>query len=323
MTIRAIENPPIHSSSSHFPATIAVTGGTGFIGRHLLPALLSNGHKVRALVRGSRNPISSNNLTWVSGDLNLSPALDELMQGADCVIHLAGVVRGVSHKDFESVNVTGCNNIFESVCKVAPKARFLLISSLAARHPKLSHYASSKRKAEDLLQLQNFLWTIFRPTAVYGAGDSELLPLFRIIAKGFMPVAGARDARISLLYVADLVSAVLAWIAHPQSTAGRCYELADSYPNSYTWAEVGEIIAGLSGKSVTSVKIPDALLKSVAWTNRLLASVLGYAPMLTPEKVREILHPDWQCSSFPAEQDFGWTARYKLQDGLQALPGWL
>lgn len=301
----------------------AVTGSSGFIGQHLVRALLAKGYQVKALVRRDQHLLAHPHLTWVQGHLGQPAALRALAQDADSVIHLAGAVRGLGYASFAAVNVTGCSNLIEAVCTIAPKAKLLLVSSLAARYPELSNYARSKRAGELLLEAKSIHWTIFRPTAIYGAGDTELLPLFRVISKGVLPLVGTKDAKVSLLYIEDFIGAIMRWIADGgRATFGKKYELADEHQGAYTWPEIGKIIGRLTGRSPVSVPVPAALLFTLAQINRVVASLVGYAPMLTPDKVREILHPDWRCSLSAARDDFGWEPQYRLADGLQAMPGW-
>lgn len=301
---------------------VAVTGSSGFVGQHLVRALLAKGYQVKALVRRDQHLLAHPHLTWVRGHLGQSAVLHALAQDADSVIHLAGAVRGLDYDSFAVVNVTGCSNLIEAVCMAAPKAKLLLVSSLAARHPELSNYARSKREGELLLEAKSIDWTIFRPTAIYGAGDTELLPLFRVIAKGVLPRVGTKDARVSLLYVEDFIGAILSWISDGRATFGKKYELADEHKDAYTWPEIGKIIGRLTGRSPVSVPVPTALLFTMAQINRVFASLVGYAPMLTPDKIREILHPDWRCSLSAARDDFGWAPQYQLEDGLKAIADW-
>lgn len=309
---------------SEKPIVVAVTGGTGFLGRHLLKALAATDFQVRALTRQlSDDSPQGSSLVWIQGDLGQQAALKELVQGADLVVHLAGAVRGATYENFAQVNVKGSANLIEAVCRVAPQAKVLLLSSLAARHPELSYYARSKRAGEILFEdRQDIFWTIFRPTAIYGLGDKELLPWFRMIAKGVLPVIGGRDVTISLLYINDLVSAILAWMAWTEAITGQTYELADGHLHAYSWLEIGDIIGNITGRSVTSVFIPRAMLMSVSWINRFGASVFGYAPMLTPGKVREILHSDWRCSLSALSHDLHWLPGYQLGDALKVMPNW-
>lgn len=299
--------------------TVAVTGATGFIGQHLVPALLAAGYKVKALTRRSQKPDTE--VDWIQGDLSQFEALSQLVQGAHYVVHLAGQVRGSNYSEFETVNVAGCQNIIKAASQSSLNPGFLMISSLAARHPELSHYAASKHAGEALLSEKNSAldWTIFRPTAVYGTGDLELMPLFNSIARGWIPRIN-HNGRISLIYVADLVHAIMAWLVHPQKPFGNIYELSDGRREAYTLDEIVATILGLKRPTRIPLPLPKSLLLTIAWLNNCLSLIFGYTPMLTPGKVREIWHPDWRCR-YQEGTDFGWTPRYQLEDALKAIWG--
>src|SRR5262245_24206834 len=131
------------------PGPVALTGATGFIGRHLANHLRTRGFTVRALTRRPQPHLEG--LAWIPGDLSDLAALARLLDGASFVVHCAGVVRGASVDDFDRVNAAGTANLIAAALALPRPPPFLLISSLAAREPDLSWYAASKRKAETRL----------------------------------------------------------------------------------------------------------------------------------------------------------------------------
>jgi nucleoside-diphosphate-sugar epimerase len=144
----------------------AVTGGTGFVGRHVVAALAASGWRLRLLVR--RNPgldIGAEPVDLVPGSLDDPAALDALVTGADAVIHLAGAIKGADRAAFDRVNRDGTAALAAAWRRRAPEARFVLLSSLAAREPGLSAYAASKAAGEHALR------------AVAGAQDGRGLPI--------------------------------------------------------------------------------------------------------------------------------------------------
>ena len=305
--------------------TIALTGATGFVGAALAKRLTKAGYKVQALIRPSsihKRPVDIA-AEWVAGDLNDRQSLGQLVKGVDAVIHCAGAVRGATRAQFDCVNADGLVNLVRKTVAQRPMPRFLLISSLAAREPHLSPYAASKRQGEKILteQSNRLSWTIYRPCAVYGPGERELLPIFKWMAKGIAPVLGAGTGRISLIYVRDVAEAVVKWLNHDSCQFGT-YELHDGHPNGYSWHEIIDTFRQLRSKAIIRLRVPMMLIKLAAWINLLAARITGYAPMLTPGKIHELSHPDWVCDNTALNGAIGWTPKILLPEGLKRTLNW-
>ncbi len=302
---------------------MAVTGATGFIGAAICQRLRQSDYRVRILARSPRRVEAV--APWVdeviSGDLHDPAALTRLVEGVDAVVHCAGVVRGASQAAFDRVNVQGLANLVTAMA--GSSARLLSFSSLAAREPSLSFYARSKYRGEQVLRQQagELRWTVLRPPGVYGPGDTELLPLLRLMARGVAPVPGSPEARFSLIFVHDLAALTVAWLQHREPVTG-VFTPDDGEPGGYNWHDVSATVARLCRRRVRVLRVPDVLLTPPAWVNRSLARVFGYAPMLTPEKLRELRHPDWVCDSASLRQALDWQPRVRLEAGLRSTPGW-
>ena len=124
-----------------------MTGGTGFVGSHLVDAALAAGHDVIALTR--REQPRREQVSWISGDLHDRAALERLVDEADAVIHVAGVISGHGAGALEKGNVEGTLAMLAAATAGGIR-RFVHVSSLAAREPNLSLYGASKAKAEGL-----------------------------------------------------------------------------------------------------------------------------------------------------------------------------
>jgi nucleoside-diphosphate-sugar epimerase len=304
---------------------VALTGATGFIGLRLLTTLTASGRRVRGLFRPrrGRRPPPIPGVTWLPGDLNDRDALVALVAGTHAVVHCAGAVRGAGRVDFDRVNVDGTARLADVVARHSPEARFLLMSSLAARSPELSHYAASKRRGEEAIQaiLDPSAWTILRPPAVYGPGDRELLPLFRAMARGFAPLPGVGSGRFSMLFVDDLATAVEAWL---ETTIGAAiFEVDDGHRGGYDWNSALEIASRTlrGGRPIRRLSVPLPVLRAAAGVNLAAARLFGYSPMLTPGKIREIVHPDWVANHGAFSDSTGWHPRCDLGRGLQRTFG--
>jgi nucleoside-diphosphate-sugar epimerase len=300
--------------------TIALTGATGFIGSAVLESFAADGWQIRALIRSQAVParFAKIEIQWIEGSLDESASLRRLVNGVDHVIHCAGVVRGVSKSDFDRVNVDGVGRLAEAASAQEPVPQFLLISSLAAREPHLSAYAASKRKGEDTLTdvSAKLHWVALRPPAVYGPGDREILPLFRWMIRGIAPVIGLRNGRFSLIHVEDLAEAIKDLLLHPTQSRS-IFELHDGHPNGYGWKDVIDTVEQLNHKRIFRIPVPSILLRCLAGFNVAAAWAAGYAPILTPGKVRELMHPDWTCENEALSRATGWQPRIGLAEGLR------
>ncbi len=304
---------------------IAVTGATGFIGHSICSQLLAHNYSVRALVRNSRKAslCESGDTDIIRGNLADQDSLRRLVSGADAVIHCAGSVRGASQAQFDRVNVDGTRNLLHAMKASGTPQRLMYISSLAAREPQLSFYAASKHRAEQLLknEAEDIAWIILRPPAVYGPGDRELLPLFRLMARGVALTAGLPTAQFSMLYVDDLSAAAIAWL-HSDPVVEGIFTIDDGHAEGYDWHDVSKVVGELCQRKVRVVQAASWLLDLPAWINSRIGAVIGSAPMLTPEKLRELRHHDWVCNNAEFQQAVNWHPKVQLHEGLRATPDW-
>jgi nucleoside-diphosphate-sugar epimerase len=300
---------------------VALTGATGFVGTALRQQLVASGYRVRALYRPRAGRVlkDTENLEWIAGDLADRVALANLAKGADAFVHCAGSVRGARRADFDRVNEQGVLDTVRAANGEPSCQRYLLISSLAAREPQLSDYAGSKWRGERALEANagHLAWAALRPPAVYGPGDREMLPLFQGMARGLAPIPGDGKGRFSLIHVADLATAVVAWLA-TEGDSGNTYELDDGHENGYDWDTVLDTASRvLRGNApIRRLTIPASLLRLVGGVNLAAARVFGYAPMLTLGKVREVTHADWVADGTAFEHATGWRPVFGFERGL-------
>lgn len=257
-------------------------------------------------------------VTWLHGDLDNQSVLNELVSGVSAVIHCAGAVRGASFEAFAHANISGTEHLLQAITQQQQPPRLLLISSLAARESQLSWYAQSKYLAEQCVINHHspLDWTIFRPTAVYGPGDKELKPLFQTTRKGFLPVIGKQHNRFGLIHVDDLVCAMHVWLERTAPCPG-IFEIDDGTPGGYSFQSLADLLQEVWNRPVRCITVPCFLIQNIAVVNLRLAKILGYSPMLTPEKVKELHHPDWVCDNAPLMQVLpDWQPRIRLHDAV-------
>ena len=297
---------------------VAVTGATGFVGPHLVAALARHGYKVRLLIR-RWSPVPSLagvEAEVVLGDLANEVALRRLVDGADTVIHAAGLIKARTPADFMTVNRDGTARL--SV--LAPEARFILLSSLAAREPQLSAYAGSKRGAEQVVAERSGPWLAVRAPAVYGPGDRETLAYFKTAARGFAPRPRGEGARLSLIHVEDLAE-VLARVVEA-ALPPAIYEIDDGREGGYGHGDLASAAGEALGRSVRSIPVPRVAMEIVGWANGLRHALGGGAQILTRAKVRELFHPDWTVHDRLLAATIGFRPRYDLKAGFRDTILW-
>jgi nucleoside-diphosphate-sugar epimerase len=300
-------------------AVVAVTGATGFLGRHLVRALDQGGFRPRVLAR--RDVVapewSGLETELVVGDLGSTASLDRLCAGADVVIHVAGLIKARSRVEFDRVNALGTRAVAEAARKA--EARFLLVSSLAARAPSLSDYAASKRAGEEAARsVIGEDLTIVRPPAIYGPGDLETLGLFRLAQTSpWLPVLDPK-ARMALIHVEDAASQIADLVR--QWRPGT-FALSDARSSGYGWTDLMRAAGAAVGRQPKTMRIPTALISGAGWVSQTWSSLTGTVSILSPGKAREILHLDWSLSD--AERVPGALAtRYQIDDGFAHSVNW-
>ncbi|MGA2134251.1 MAG: NAD-dependent epimerase/dehydratase family protein [Bryobacteraceae bacterium] len=311
---------------------ILVTGGTGFIGSHLVDRLISRGSTVRCLVRRT-SPVRA----WpppverTEGDLETGAGLAEALRGVDTVIHLAGVTKARVPSDYERGNVTATANLIRAAEDVR---RFVHVSSLAAAGPSppdralteadaprpVSRYGRSKLAGEEVVRKSPLSdrTVIVRPPVVYGPRDADVFQMIRAVASGWMLQIGRTPRRFSLIYVGDLVDGIIA--AADGGQGGQLFYLA--HAAAVSWAEFGGTAAGLMGRRLRTLAIPEKAAYAVGWCAERWSGFRGKPGILSRDKVREACCTGWVCDPGLAGRELDFRARTGLQDGLRQTVQW-
>lgn len=290
---------------------IAVTGGTGFVGARLLAVLAEEGHEVRAL---TRRPMSdAGKLIWVHGSLEEQESLNELADGVDALIHVAGVLNA-DQAGFEAGNVQGTAAVL-AAAKSRKVPRFVHVSSLAAREPGLSHYGGSKARSEVLVRDSGLNFAIVRPPAVYGPGDRETLELFRMAKRGLilLPPKG----RISLLHADDLARLLIA-LARAESPPPLT-EPDDGKPGGWTHRELAAALGDAVGRKGLVLSVPRSAMRLGALLDGLIRRDRA---KLTPDRAAYFCHPEWVADPAFAPPPGLWAPGIETPQGLKATREW-
>lgn len=289
---------------------LAVTGGTGFVGGHLLDLATAQGHTVRALTRRPQSPRPS--VTWITGDL-ASPG--DLCAGAGAVIHIAGTIAAATRAGFDAGNVAGTASVI-AAARAAGVSRFVHVSSLAAREPGLSDYGASKKAAEALVAASGLDWAIVRPPGVYGPGDRETLPVFQMVARGVAILPG--DGRFSLIEVGDLSAALLALAASDYTGIA---EIDDGH-GAYTHADLARAIGVAVGQVPRLIRLPLGVLRVTATVETMLARLQKRSPKMTHDRARTLAHPDWVAATGRGLPPALWRPATDIAAGLASAVAW-
>jgi nucleoside-diphosphate-sugar epimerase len=293
---------------------IAVTGGTGFVGRAFIERALEAGHALRALARSPQD--ARPGIAWIAGDLGNRDALAELVRGADAVVHIAGVVNAPDVAGFEAGNVAGTLNVVEMAAAEGVR-RFVHVSSLSAREPGLSAYGASKARGEKVVKASLLDWTVVRPPAIYGPHDKEMFELFRAARWGVVPVP--KEGRASLIHVDDLARLLLALLPGGLPVSGRVFEPDDGRPGGWEHRELALAIGWAMGRRPRVLGLSPGALRKAASVDNFLR---GKAAKMTPDRAGYLSHPDWTGDPSAQVPTDWWEPKIETRSGLRATAEW-
>jgi dihydroflavonol-4-reductase len=316
---------------------VLVTGSTGFIGVHLVGALIARGWGVRCLVRTTSNraPIAAHQVEYVVGSLQDQHALREAVQGVDLIFHLAGATK-VRHPDeYDAINRVGTENLL-TACREAGTTlrRLLYVSSIAAAGPSptgvplkesdparpVGPYGRSKLRAEEavLAYKAQLPVMVLRPSAIYGPRDTDFLQLFRAVRYGVLPHIGRQDLRVDLCFVTDLIHGMIA-AAESSHGLGEVFFLGGT---CHTWRELGGEVSRLLQVKSREIALPRATVLAVARLADGWARLRQQPSLLSRANMLERLQPHWVCESTKARQTFAYAPATPLAQGLAETLRW-
>jgi nucleoside-diphosphate-sugar epimerase len=311
---------------------ILVTGGTGFIGTHLLETLVAKGESVRALVRRTRVPrVLLSGVETVYGDLSGGDGLSDALRGAHAVIHLAGVTKALRTRDYYTGNVRSTEQLanamsgrgmrlvhVSSLAAIGPSTAGVPLAEDAEPHP-LTHYGKSKLEAERLVRRLAPDAVIVRPPVVYGPRDTDVFQLLKSISKGLVLEIAGGERWFSAIYVKDLVQGLLAAVSAPRAV-GRTYFLAHAKPAS--WGQLGASAARIMARTPRVVTVPFAVANAVGASAEIWARVTRKPGIVSREKIAEARCMAWTCDTARAAAELGFLAPTSLDEGLAATLSW-
>ena len=315
-----------------------VTGANGFVGSHLVDLLLKKGLKVRCITR------KTSNLRWLKNkDIEIhdcglldKDGLKKAFDGAEYVYHVAGVVKSKKPEGYFKGNVDTTKNLLEVAIEFKDSLkRFLVVSSQTAAGPSsngvpvdekskckpITTYGKSKLAEEDLAKsfMDKLPITICRAPAVYGERDTEILIFFKTFYSGLMTTIGFDKKLISLIHVEDLVNGFYL-AAINESAKGQIYFISSE--KYYTWEEIGKVTSKVLNKKPLKVKVPHAIVFSIAAIAQFFAIFSSKPATLNIEKAKDITQKTWTCDTSKAVMELGYHQNISLEEGISKTCDW-
>ena len=327
---------------------VLVTGATGFIGGHLVEALLRQGVEVRCLARptSNTNRLAELDVTLCAGDVTDPHGLEEAIDGTDVVFHVAGLTTALSKRAMWRVNRDGAATVATACSRQQRPPTMVLVSSVAAAGPAdqstarcetdsaapVSIYGRSKRAGELAVEqfAGTFPITVVRPGIIFGPRDRLTLPIFKTIATwGIHPLVGLGRTKISLLHVADLIELLLAAAesgerlpapSNAQPAGTGIYFAADEVAPSYR--ELGLLIAKAMQRRVIPLPTPPACAWTAAAISQLASQLIRRTTPFNLDKIREATQASWAITPAKATRQLGWLPGAPLEARLRETVDW-
>lgn len=292
---------------------VFVTGGSGFVGRQVVQALVARGHEVRCLVRpgaATKLPAAAN-ISLAGGDVSRPDTLSPAVAGCDAVVHLVGIIREFPRRGitFQRLHVEATANVV-AAARAAGVRRYLHMSALEAQPAPVAAYHQTKLQAEELVKTSGLSYTIFRPSLIYGPADA-FMNLFRgqIESYRLVPIIGDGRYLLQPVPVWQVAQGFALALEKPQ-TANRSYDVGGPEPLALN--EIIDILAKTLAKRVWKVHLPVRPL-------RLAAALFQGFPWfpVTVDQITMLLAGN-TCDPTAFFEDFGLTP-VALPDGLASF----
>lgn len=315
---------------------IFITGGTGFIGSHIVDHFANNNdYEVYALVRDLDNPkwLKDLDIQLLKGDLFSIPPLPS---DIDYVIHSAGCTKTNKLRDYTKVNRDGTKSLFESlVTQYIFPNKIIYISSLGVTGPSVSDepikesqtpcpltpYAESKLQGEEeaLKFKDKFTLIILRPGGVFGPRDTDFLHLFKSIKKGILPAIDSNQRLASIIYVKDLVYAVELCL-QKDIKSGEIFNIVN--PQPYSWDEFGHMTSQILNIKLKKVIISYPIAFLIASFSHIMSKFNKNPSIIDKNKLKELNETCWVANCGKAVTQLGFQPQYSLNEAIQETLNW-
>jgi nucleoside-diphosphate-sugar epimerase len=317
---------------------VFVTGGTGFVGSHVVEKLVDEGHEPLCLVRETSDTDHLDRLgvdTYV-GSLAEVETMRGAIEEADAVIHIAGVIKVRDFDDFYRINGEATGELAALASEANPDlARFVYVSSVSAQGPSdgpeprphdaqpepVSHYGKSKLLGEERLGefVAQIPVSIFRPPPVYGPRDYEMLAAFKMAKYGLAPVYGDGSGYLSLIHVHDLADAIVTAI-EVDHRSGAVFAIDDG--EVHTWKSLTSKFGEAMGKKPRHICVPKVLFHAAGHVSEAFGKLTNQATIFNTDKVAEMSQPSWVCGNDRLAELLDWQPEWPIERGAKQTADW-
>ncbi len=325
---------------------ILITGAGGFIGGFIVQEAINRGYETWAAVRKSTNRkfLADERIHFIELDFTDADALRSTLQQHVAehgkwhyVVHNLGATKATNYIDFENINYYYMKLLVDTLKDIeAVPEVFLLMSSLSVMGPgdeknytpfkssripaPNTRYGLSKAKAENYLRMQqDFPYTIFRCTGVYGPHERDYFLMMKSIKMRFDFSVGFKKQMLTFIYVKDLARAVM--LALEKGPLRNAYFISED--KGYTQKEFRSIVAKeLNRKFVIPIVCPIWLVHCVCACSQFIGKITGKPSTLNLDKFKILKQRNWLCNTNDAKRDFGFTAQYSLEQGVHEAIEW-
>ena len=310
---------------------ILVTGGSGYLGSHIVRKLVQAGEPVRVLVHNparakAEGRLSGLEVEWVQGDVTNPETLRPAVDGTEAIVHTVAIAIEKGDRTYERINTQGTVNVVDAATELGVQ-RFINISQLSASPDLPYRFLASKGKAQAYVAQSNLDWTAFRPSVIWGPEDefantfARLLPITPLI----FPIVGGEEARFQPVWVEDVATSVVECLDDPE-TIGKTFELGG--PEILTLEEIERRTLEAVGSNRFMLRFPMSLLRVVV---RLMELMLP-APPVTGSLLELLAVPNVpennqitrfvdQPRPFTSENIRPYMRKFKVRDTLTQFMG--
>jgi nucleoside-diphosphate-sugar epimerase len=318
---------------------IAVTGGTGFVGSHVVELLLAHGHEVNCLVLPGGGPhwLAGASVQLFEGSVTDSSSLPAFLEGCKAIVNIAGLTRARNEELFLAVNRDGAVNLVEVALSLPHGPRQIIsMSSEAAMGPTpegaksvetdpmrpITPYGRSKMALEVALKSYDndgrMRCTFIRAPGVYGPRDHDFLQYFKLVKRGLRVIVGDRNV-MSLVYVKTLAAAIESCLGNP-AAYGQAFFVADE--GEYDWDGFSSMVEKALGKKTLRLQVPEWFVAVAAFCAEIAKPFCQRPPLLDRNKLLEVRQHRWVLSTVKAQSLIGFKPVASTADAIAETARW-